>query len=76
MPVVKKQLVKEGSIPVSLELLKAKEYQSMLLVAAQLLCHLSGVLEYVSILVDNGAIPVLVKLWEDSSDAEVWVYYW
>ena len=67
---VKEQLVKQGSIPVSLELMKTKD-SSMLLVAAQLLCHLSGVEEYVDILVKNGAIPILVKLWEESTDAEV-----
>ena len=67
---VKEQLVKCGAIPVSLELLKAKE-PNLLLVAAQVLCYLSGVPEYVVILVDKGAIPILVQLWEESNDAEV-----
>ncbi|XP_033626712.1 ankyrin and armadillo repeat-containing protein-like [Asterias rubens] len=68
----KEQIVKESGIPMSLELFKSTS-RELILAGAKMLCHLSKVREYVDPMVQHGAIPVLIKIWQTSSDQDLLV---
>ena len=68
----KEQIVKNGGIPMSLEMFKTSS-RELILAGAKMLCHLSKVQEYVDPMVQHGAIPALIQIWQTSSDQDLLV---
>ncbi|XP_070575179.1 ankyrin and armadillo repeat-containing protein-like isoform X2 [Ptychodera flava] len=70
--VIKEQAVKAGIISAILKLFKTSD-KDLLLVSAKLLCHIARVSDYVDLMVNNSAIPALVKICQTVSDPDVLV---
>ncbi|XP_077982959.1 ankyrin and armadillo repeat-containing protein-like isoform X2 [Glandiceps talaboti] len=69
---VKEQAVKAGIIPAILKIFKTNN-KELILVAAKLLCQIAKVSDYVDMMVNNSAIPALVKLCQTMNDADILV---
>eukprot|EP00057_Strongylocentrotus_purpuratus_P001221 XP_001196796.1 PREDICTED: ankyrin and armadillo repeat-containing protein isoform X1 [Strongylocentrotus purpuratus] len=70
--VVKEQIVKAAGIPTALKMITNPD-REIVYASSCILCHLSMVKEYIDSMVQNGAIPILVKLWQSSNDTDILV---
>ncbi|XP_041454687.1 ankyrin and armadillo repeat-containing protein-like isoform X2 [Lytechinus variegatus] len=70
--VVKEQIVKAAGIPTALKMITSTD-REMVYASSCILCHLSMVKDYIDSMVQNGAIPIMVKLWQTCTDTEILV---